>query len=53
MNAILLADCPDRPGLVADVAAWTRYHGANVFDLDPHVARDDDRSSVQRKEARR
>ena len=43
MNAILLADCPDRPGLVADVAAWIRHHGGNVLDLEQHVARDDDR----------
>ena len=43
MNAILLADCPDRPGLVADVATWIQRHGGNVLDLEQHVARDDDR----------
>lgn len=39
-TAILLAHCPDQPGLVAAVAHWIQSNGGNVLDLEQHVAED-------------
>lgn len=43
MSAILLAHCPDRPGLVAEVAHWVQARGGNVLELEQHVATDEGR----------
>jgi formyltetrahydrofolate deformylase len=34
--AILLIQCPDRPGIVAALSAFLYRHGANITDLDQH-----------------
>lgn len=36
-TAVLLIDCPDRRGLVADVAGLLYEHGANIVHADQHV----------------
>ncbi len=36
-TAVLLIDCPDRRGLVADVAGLLYRHGANIVHADQHV----------------
>ena len=33
-TAVLLIDCPDRPGLVARVASLLYEHGANILHAD-------------------
>lgn len=35
-TAVLLIDCPDRPGLVARVASLLYQHGANILHADQH-----------------
>jgi len=35
-TAVLLIDCPDRPGLVARVASLLYEHGANILHADQH-----------------
>src|SRR5579864_4536852 len=35
-TAVLLMDCPDRPGLVARVAGLLYEHGANILHADQH-----------------
>ncbi len=35
-RAILLIQCPDRPGLVAAISSFLFAHGANITDLDQH-----------------
>src|SRR5579863_2078537 len=35
-TAVLLIDCPDRPGLVARVATLLYEHGANILHADQH-----------------
>ena len=35
-SAVLLIDCPDRPGLVAHVASLLYQHGANILHADQH-----------------
>jgi formyltetrahydrofolate deformylase len=35
-SAVLLIDCPDRPGLVAQVATLLYEHGANILHADQH-----------------
>lgn len=35
-TAVLLIDCPDRPGLVARVAGLLYEHGANILHADQH-----------------
>jgi len=35
-TAILLIDCPDRPGIVAAVAGFLYQHGANILHADQH-----------------
>jgi formyltetrahydrofolate deformylase len=34
--AILLIQCPDRPGIVAAISSFLFRHGANITDLDQH-----------------
>jgi formyltetrahydrofolate deformylase len=34
--AILLIQCPDRPGIVAALSSFLFRHGANITDLDQH-----------------
>ena len=36
-NGVLLVSCPDRPGIVAAVAAFVHEHGGNVVDLQQHT----------------
>jgi formyltetrahydrofolate deformylase len=35
-SAILLIQCPDRPGIVAAISSFLFRHGANITDLDQH-----------------
>src|SRR3954466_6094186 len=35
-TAVLLIDCPDRPGLVARVSSLLYEHGANILHADQH-----------------
>jgi formyltetrahydrofolate deformylase len=35
-SAVLLIDCPDRPGLVAQVATLLHEYGANILHADQH-----------------
>ena len=35
-RAILLVQCPDRPGIVAGLSSFLFRHGANITDLDQH-----------------
>ncbi len=35
-RAILLIQCPDRPGIVAAISSFLFAHGANITDLDQH-----------------
>jgi formyltetrahydrofolate deformylase len=35
-TAILLIQCPDRPGIVAALSSFLFRHGANITDLDQH-----------------
>ncbi len=37
-RAILLVQCPDRPGLVAAISSFLFRHGANILDFDQHTA---------------
>ena len=36
-TAVLLVSCPDRPGIVATVAAFVAEHGGNIVDLQQHT----------------
>lgn len=36
-RAILLAHCPDQPGLVRAIATFIHEHGGNIIHLDQHV----------------
>jgi formyltetrahydrofolate deformylase len=36
-RAILLVQCPDRPGIVAAVSSFLFRHGANILDFDQHT----------------
>jgi formyltetrahydrofolate deformylase len=36
MQATLLIQCPDRPGIVAAISGFLYRHGANITDLDQH-----------------
>ncbi len=40
-SLVLLASCPDRPGIVAAVTAFIANHGGNILDLEQHVAVED------------
>jgi formyltetrahydrofolate deformylase len=35
-RAILLVQCPDRPGLIAAISSFLFRHGANILDFDQH-----------------
>jgi formyltetrahydrofolate deformylase len=39
-RAVLLLTCPDRPGIVADVAAWVAVDGGNIVDAAQYSDRD-------------
>ena len=41
-RAILLVQCPDRPGIVAAISSFLFRHGANIIDFDQHTSEDDD-----------
>ncbi len=40
-RAILLVQCPDRPGLVAAISSFLFRHGANILDFDQHTSEDE------------
>jgi formyltetrahydrofolate deformylase len=40
-RAILLVQCPDRPGIVAAISSFLFRHGANITDFDQHTSEDD------------
>ena len=40
-RAILLVQCPDRPGIVAAISSFLFRHGANITDFDQHTAEED------------
>ncbi len=40
-RAILLVQCPDRPGIVAAISSFLFRHGANITDFDQHSTDDD------------
>ena len=37
-RAILLVQCPDRPGIVAAISSFLYRHGANITDFDQHTS---------------
>jgi formyltetrahydrofolate deformylase len=39
-RAILLVQCPDRPGIVAAISSFLFRHGANIIDFDQHTSED-------------
>src|SRR5512141_939124 len=39
-RAILLVQCPDRPGIVAAISSFLFRHGANITEFDQHTAED-------------
>jgi formyltetrahydrofolate deformylase len=39
--AILLIQCPDRPGIVAAISSFLFRHGANITDLDQHSSEEE------------
>ncbi len=39
-RAILLVQCPDRPGIVAGISSFLYRHGANITDFDQHTSED-------------
>ncbi len=41
MRAILVIQCPDRPGIVAAISTFLFEHGANITDLDQHSSEDE------------
>lgn len=40
-RAILLVQCPDRPGLIAAISSFLFRHGANILDFDQHTTEDE------------
>ncbi len=40
-RAILLVQCPDRPGIIAAISSFLFRHGANITDFDQHTSEDD------------
>ncbi len=40
-RAILLVQCPDRPGIVAAISSFLFRHGANITDFDQHTAEEE------------
>ncbi len=41
MRAVLVLQCPDRPGIVAAISGFLFQHGANITDLDQHSGEDE------------
>jgi formyltetrahydrofolate deformylase len=39
-RAILLVQCPDRPGIIAAISSFLYRHGANITDFDQHTSDD-------------
>jgi formyltetrahydrofolate deformylase len=39
-RAILLVQCPDRPGIIAAISSFLFRHGANIIDFDQHTSDD-------------
>jgi formyltetrahydrofolate deformylase len=37
-RAVLLVQCPDRPGIVAAISSFLFRHGANITDFDQHTS---------------
>jgi formyltetrahydrofolate deformylase len=40
-RAILLVQCPDRPGIVAAISSFLFRHGANITDFDQHTSEEE------------
>src|SRR5215208_2241450 len=40
-RAVLLVQCPDRPGIVAAISSFLFRHGANITDFDQHTSEDE------------
>ncbi|MGC3999176.1 MAG: formyltetrahydrofolate deformylase [Anaeromyxobacter sp.] len=40
-RAILLVQCPDRPGIVAAISSFLHRHGANIIDFEQHTSEDE------------
>jgi formyltetrahydrofolate deformylase len=40
-RAILLVQCPDRPGIVSAISSFLFRHGANIIDFDQHTSEDE------------
>jgi formyltetrahydrofolate deformylase len=40
-RAILLVQCPDRPGIIAAISSFLFRHGANILDFDQHTSEDE------------
>ena len=40
-TAILLAECPDQPGIIAKITQFLATHHGNIVDLEQHVDSDD------------
>jgi formyltetrahydrofolate deformylase len=40
-RAILLVQCPDRPGIVAAISSFLFRHGANIIDFEQHTSEDE------------
>ncbi len=41
MRAVLVIQCPDRPGIVAAISTFLFQRGANITDLDQHSSEDE------------
>ncbi len=40
-RAVLLVQCPDRPGIIAAISSFLFRHGANITDFDQHTSHDE------------
>jgi formyltetrahydrofolate deformylase len=40
-RAILLVQCPDRPGIVSAISSFLFRHGANITDFDQHTSEEE------------
>src|SRR5512134_2910913 len=49
-RAILLVQCPDRPGIIAAISSFLFRHGANITDFDQHSSDDGDGAYFTRLE---
>ena len=52
-RAILLVQCPDRPGIVAAISSFLFRHGANITDFDQHTSDEGAGAYFTRLECRR